>query len=414
MPIPTRAKSTNVRPTLTIPSPRPSVAKNSRDFISRNGSETVQSHIEVDVTAPNSHQVVRDSVRPTSQIRPPNLHIRNTSTVSLSASTTRSIARGPQSFPTSSETIAGQVRRGKEAANASSRIPGTNTQSSSRIQSKPDNNDASARRVRTRQPQSASTIAIRPRSVISHASDSSHTSTSKRVNENSIPQTQKDELLQLSISHFNSQGTFNEFEQHMQQSVARRYQKVAEQEANLLNLERQNQHTANLKALQSWIDTDDECTNIQQIQSLSTAIQDLTSSDLEIRYIETLRVFQLWLNRVHSVREERLGQDQASKLQFITPLGYQWQRWASEIEQRLSMIIQTLDGGRSGERKSGIAVLVDQNLMLAKVLLQEVQTAVTIERTVMLLESDWEQEQITKAADQSFTPTDLDIEVWAT
>lgn len=353
-------------------------------------------------------------MRTASQIRPPSSNVRNASTASLPTSTTRTIPKRPQPSLVSTARNLDQIRQRHEAAAISNQMSGATTQSVSMEQGQRVSKHISVRPARAKQTAIASTQSARPRSATSLVSESSITSASNRTGDVSIPQSQRDELVQLSITHLNSQRVLDTYERHIQQNIVKRTTTVADEDADLLRLERQEQCAISSGALRSWLDHNLDSTNVQQIQDLSTAIQRLNSHDLDMKHAETLRMFQQWLERVVNVQKARLGRIPPNKLQFVASLGHLWHRQASEIEQSLSIIVTTLEDGKPKPENSGIAVVVAQNLRLAKVMHQEIQTATTMEKTVVLAESDWEQEQINKAIDQlSLMPMDAGIGLWA-
>ena len=156
----------------------------------------------------------------------------------------------------------------------------------------------------------------------------------------------------------------------------------------------------NSNSFQQWLEVNEDYSNIEQIQALSTSISELhriLREDHE--FTLALRHFESWYQTVALILETRnIG---AAELQFVEPVGNEWHQQISSFQKAITNWLKSFPGTGRAAEDSGIVLVLKEHLVLAETALQEIKYVRAIENTIMQKEQTWKDEQLGRAREAS-------------
>ncbi|KAL4915732.1 hypothetical protein BDW62DRAFT_119332 [Aspergillus aurantiobrunneus] len=161
------------------------------------------------------------------------------------------------------------------------------------------------------------------------------------------------ELLQLSLLHQSGWQRNDMWERNAEAQLQSKYDSVAKDYRDILDVEKESQRGLNSQALYYWLKNLRERNGQQgfaeQVQLLSQLAQEVydISDSLSGRYTVTILEFESWLRKVEEAQEARLqcvrGQDYDH---FINPIHHEWKEETDALIMKLELAsrqLQSLD-----------------------------------------------------------------------
>jgi hypothetical protein len=188
------------------------------------------------------------------------------------------------------------------------------------------------------------------------------------------------ELLQLSLLHQSSLKTLKEYEASAHRKLSKKQLKLRKEYEVIRELELEQQHIANLTALDTWCpDSSLLAENLQILSKIHTELSALTEPSS--RYAELVSVFEFWIERTDPTNPP------STSSSFLEPLPQEWHKAHTSLALRLRALQRDVEMLPPAPKPkdgaaipSSVEILIGSSRQLLESMLMELEMMTKLEK----------------------------------